>query len=145
MKKLLGIFFIAGLVSMPSCQKYEEGGLVKKAEKTLTKEWAMERAYKNGPKVEVVNANPQIGEVTENWIFKDDGTCTTEDGSSTLSGTWTLSNDSENLTVSINSPSNKASTQTYKILKLTKGSDGEMIWEQVIGTDNYRYELRSSL
>ena len=145
MKKLLGFLFIAGLVSMTSCQKYEEGGVVKKAEKTLVKEWAMERAFKNSSSVEVVNANTQIGEVTENWYFYEDGTCKTEDGTSTLNGTWSLSDDSKSLTVNINSPSSKASTEVYEILKLTKGSDGELIWQQTIGSDEYRYELRSSL
>jgi hypothetical protein len=144
MKKLLGGLFVVGLV-LTSCKKYEEGGLVKSAEKILVKEWAMEKAFKNGSNVEVVNANMQIGEVTENWIFKEDGTCKTEDGNSTLSGTWTLSDDSKSLTVVISSPSNKASAETYQILKMTKGSDGQMIWEQTIGDDNYRYELRSSL
>ena len=105
----------------------------------------MERAQKNGSSVEVVNANPQIGEVTENWIFKNYGACLTEDGSSTLTGTWSLSDNSKSLTVEITSPNSKASIQTYEIIKLTKGSDGEMVWMQMIGSDEYRYELRSSL
>lgn len=142
-KNLLLLF--GSLLIFSSCKKYDEGGPIRKAEKNLTKEWAMERGEKNGSSVEVVKANPQIGEVTENWIFNDDGTCKTEDGSSTLTGTWSLSDNSIELTVVITSPSSKASTQTYEILKLTKGSDGEMVWKQLIGSDEYRYELRSSL
>jgi hypothetical protein len=144
MKKLIGLLFLGSVLIFPSCKKFEEGGKIKKAEENLVKEWAMERAYKNGNSVEVVNANPQIGEVTENWIFREDGTCTTEDGNSTLTGTWALSSNSEVLTVEITSPSSKASTQSYTIMKLTKGSDGELIWEHSIGSDNYRYEMRSS-
>jgi len=64
-----------------------------------------------------------------------------EDGSSTLTGTWPLSDDALSLTVDITSPASKASTQTYEIIKLTKGSDGEMIWGHVIGFDEYRYEI----
>ncbi len=136
---------LGSVLVFSSCKKYDDGGMIKNAERNLTKEWSMERAYKNGNSVEVVNANSQIGEVTENWYFNDNGTCRTEDGTSTLSGTWELSSDSKSLTVSINSPSSKASTQTYNIIKLTRGSDGEMIWEHNIGSDLYRYELRSSL
>lgn len=143
-RMILAVVLSAGL-TMTSCEKFEEGGKVKSAQDVITKEWAMERASKNGSNVEVVNANPQIGEVTENWVFNDDGTCSTEDGNSTLTGTWSLSSDSKVLDVEITSPANKASSQSYTIMKLTKGSDGQMIWEQSIGSDAYRYELRSSL
>lgn len=146
MKKVNFLFaaLLIGAAALTSCSKYDEGGLVKRAEKNLTTEWAMEKAFRNGNKVEVVNANPQIGEVTEIWKFNEDGSCRTEDGESTLTGTWELSSDSKSLTVNIDSPANKASTQTYNILKLTKGSDGQMIWSHTIGSDDYRYELRSS-
>ena len=144
MKKVIGMLALSAAVLLGSCAKYDEGGSVNNADKKLTKEWAMERAFKNGNSVEVVNANPQIGEVTENWKFNDDGTCKTEDGESTLRGTWSLSNDSKSLTVIIPPPAAKASTQTYEIVKMTKGTDGELIWKQTIGSDEYRYEMRSS-
>lgn len=144
MRKVFGMLALSAVVLLGSCAKYDEGGSVNKAEKNLTKEWAMERAFKNGNSVEVVNANPQIGEVTENWKFNDDGSCRTEDGEHTLTGTWTLSGDSKSLTVVITAPASKASTQTYEIVKLTKGSDGELILKQTIGSDDYRYEMRSS-
>ena len=144
MKKVFGLLALSAVVLLGSCTKYDEGGPVNKAEKNLTKEWAMERAFKNGNSVEVVNANPQIGEVTENWKFNNDGTCRTEDGEHTLTGTWVLSDDSKFVTVDITAPASKASTETYEIVKLTKGSDGELIWKQTIGSDEYRYEMRSS-
>ncbi|XOV67551.1 MAG: hypothetical protein ACFHU9_18205 [Fluviicola sp.] len=144
MKKVFGILALSTVVLLGSCAKYDEGGSVNNAEKKLTKEWAMERAFKNGNSVEVVNVNPQIGEVTEIWRFNSDGTCRTEDGEHTLTGSWTLSSDSKSLTVVITAPASKASTQTYDIVKLTKGSDGELIWKQTIGSDEYRYEMRSS-
>ncbi|XOV67877.1 MAG: hypothetical protein ACFHU9_01640 [Fluviicola sp.] len=144
MKKVIGLLVLSTVVLLGACSKYDEGGSVNKAEKNLTKEWSMERAFKNGNSVEVVNANPQIGEVTEDWKFNKDGTCRTEDGEHTLKGTWALSSDSKSVTVIITTPASKASTETYEIVKLTKGSDGELIWKQTIGTDEYRYEMRSS-
>ena len=143
MKKLLILVIVAA--SVISCSKeFEEGGSIKNAEEVLTKEWSMEKAFKNGSLKKVISANPQIGEVTEDWKFNVDGTCTTEDGNSTLSGTWALSDDGLNLTVTITTPTSKASVQTYSIVKLTEGTDGQMIWEQIIDADEYRYELRSS-
>jgi hypothetical protein len=144
-KIILVAFAVISSIIVTSCKKYDEGGLLKNSEDVLTKEWSMEKAFKNGASKEVISANPQIGEVTENWTFNDNGNCSTEDGNSTLTGTWTLSNDSKSLTVDITSPTSKASTQTYSIIKMTKGSDGQMIWEHTIGSDEYRYELRSSL
>ena len=143
MKNRLGLLIIV-LLSVSCAKEYEEGGKVKNAQEIIAKEWSMEKAYKNGSFKEVINANPQIGEVEEDWKFKDDATCSTEDGNNALKGTWMLSKDGFLLTVTITSPVDKSSVQEYHILKMTAGSDGEMIWEQTIDGDSYRYELRSS-
>ncbi len=139
---LASIFISSAAIT--SCKKYEEGGPVKKADKIIVKEWARERAYKDGSPVEEVQENPQIGEVTENMIFNDNGNYKSENGTVALSGTWSLENKNKQLKIVISSPNDKASTYTYDIIKLTDGSDGELIFEHTLDGKLYRYECRSS-
>jgi len=142
--QFLSLTAILAILLTTSCSKYDEGGPLSKAEDIITKEWSMERAYKNGLPVEKVTDNPQIGEVTEDMTFKSDGTMTREKSTGKLSGTWKLVNNKKQIEITITSPSANASTITYDIMKLTDGSDGEFIWEHNYNGNDYRYESRSS-
>jgi hypothetical protein len=149
MKKPMQIILMSLIICLlfvlpTSCKKYEEGGKIRKAEEVLTKEWSREKGYKNGSPVSVVPENPQIGEVTENMYFLDGGNYRSEDGNVTLNGTWKLVNKNKQVEITITSPSSKASTYTYDILKLTEGTDGEFIFEHTLNGNTYKYMCRSS-
>ena len=133
--------FISTVLFITSCKKYEEGGPVKKADKNLLGEWDMEKAFKNGSSVSKVNENPQIGEVTEDWWFFENSDVATEDGNETLIGSWQLTNGDKSIKVTISKPSSKTSTYTYEILQLDKEN---MVWEQELNGDLYRYEFKLS-
>lgn len=135
---LIGAFLIVG------CRKYDEGGPVRKADKTLVKEWSREKGFKGGTAVTQVPENPQIGEITENMIFSKDGTYRSENGTVAISGTWKLVKRDKQVEITITSPSANASTYTYDIIKLTDGSDGQLFLEHTLNGILYRYEARSS-
>lgn len=142
-KKVLPFFIL--IVLFAACRKYDEGGPVRKADDVLVKEWSRERGFKNGASVSQVSENPQIGEITENMIFNTDGSYRSENGTTSLSGTWKLTDRKKKVEITITSPSANASTISYDIIKLTDGSDGQFIFEHVFNGNRYRYESRSSL
>ncbi len=123
------------------CKKYSQGGPVGKAEKNLKGEWDLEKAFKNGSAVTNVTANPQIGEVTEDWWFLKNNDVATEDGNSTLTGSWQLVNNNKSIQITIAKPSSKASTEVYEIKQLDKNN---MAWEHQLNGDTYRYEFKLS-
>jgi len=95
---------------------------------------------KNGNPISYTIDNPQIEEITEDWIFYPNGTCSTEVDSETLIGTWLLKE--ENTTLEVNMAS---TIIAYTILKLTPGVDGEMVWGQTLNGNVYEFRLSSLL
>lgn len=123
-----------------SCKKYDEGGKINHAEKNIIHEWHMERAWVDESETSYVAENPQIHEVTEDWVFYEDGTCKKDHDSDALFGTWKLKD--KNTVLEINMAS---ILYKYEIRKLTPGSDGEMVWEHSLGNNRYKFILTSLL
>lgn len=134
------LFLIAVLFLFPACKKYDEGGKLKRSEHNISHGWHMEKAWKNESTVEYINDNPQITEVTEDWLFNEDGTCTTDGPNDTYHGTWSFVNSREGIEINM-----VGSVVRYEIKKLTSGTDGEMIWEYSMNGNHYRFLFTSLL
>lgn len=137
----IAVLLTAGFVS--GCKKGAEDPAIslRSRKARIVGEWDMTKGLKNGEPKEVIIENPQIGEVTEDWVFYEDGTVLTEDGTSELTGTWEFASNKEAITVTLHNTTAGTSIQSYDLVRL---ANKEMVWEQTIGTDKFRYELEFS-
>lgn len=129
MRKKIGGIVVIGLLIIftSSCKKYEEGGLISKAEKRLTSTtWKLKKYIRNGNDetsallitnyTEVYNDN---GSLKRSFIDADNE-------NESQSGTWTLIDDNANLkidgvgSIEMTSQSGTVSSSEYVILRLVK-------------------------
>lgn len=147
MKKTISSLLILGLAVtfMTGCQKYDEGGLVSKAEKRLTaQEWKMDKYMRNGNDE---TSQLLISNFTES--FTESGTLsrsyTDKDGDPfSETGTWTFDNDKQqiNLTgvgsIELTDETSTVSSSDYNIVKLTKE---ELWYSYENGGDSHEFHL----
>lgn len=138
---LFSLIFMV-IVLFSSCRKYEEGGKINHSERNnnIEHEWNMEKAWKNGEIIEYINENPQITEITEDWIFDKNGTCTTDGSNDTYHGTWEFNHHGKILKINM-----VGVIIEYEIKKLTSGTNREMIWEYSKNGNLYRCLFTSLL
>ena len=129
-KRTLNGLLILGLVAVftAGCNKYDEGGLVKKADKRLTvNSWQLEKYLRNGndetTSLLISNFQEQFqegGALIRNYIGKD-GSPFSE------TGIWQFDNDKQQIKISgvssveLTDETSTVSSSDYNILKLKKG------------------------
>ncbi len=146
-QRIVGAIIIAGLMTatFTSCKKYENGGLVGKAEKRLTANtWKLDKYLRNGndatSTLVISNFTEQFqegGVLIRNYIDKD-GDPFSETGS------WQFDNDKEqvNLTgvgsLELSDQNSTVSTSDYNIIKLKKK---ELWYTYDNGGDNHEFHF----
>lgn len=146
MKKLLLLAFTTLL--MLSCEKYEEGGLKRKAEDRLSEnEWSLSAYLRNGTDE---SNSLLISGYTES--YSSDGsytrTYTDEDNQVEVeSGQWQMDSDNDQIDISnigsleLTEETNTVSASDYNILKL---KDGELWYSFQNGGDTHEFRLTSN-
>jgi hypothetical protein len=146
MKKLLLLAFTT--VLMLSCEKYEEGGLKRKAEDRLSEnEWSLSAYLRNGTDE---SNSLLISGYTES--YSSDGsytrTYTDEDNQVEVeSGQWQMDSDNDQIDISnigsleLTEETNTVSASDYNILKL---KDGELWYSFQNGGDTHEFRLTSN-
>jgi hypothetical protein len=146
MKKLLLLAFTT--VLMLSCEKYEEGGLKRKAEDRLSEnEWSLSAYLRNGTDE---SNSLLISGYTES--YSSDGsytrTYTDEDNQIEVeSGQWQMDSDNDQIDISnigsleLTEETNTVSASDYNILKL---KDGELWYSFQNGGDTHEFRLTSN-
>lgn len=132
------------LLSMNSCEKYEDGGTKRKADDNLVGDWSLQSYYLNG------------AEMTSSLIITNYKETYSEDGTygrsftdssgdlKTASGTWSL--ESDNALIKISGPGSfelsneysSVSASEYTLLKLTKD---ELWYEFINGGATHEFHL----
>lgn len=147
MKRTLNGLLILGLVAsfMTGCKKYDEGGLIGKADKRLTANtWKLEKYLRNGndetSSLLISNFTEQFqdgGTLIRNYIDKD-GDPFSETGS------WQFDNDKQQVnlkgvsSIELTDQTSTVSTSDYNILKLKK----EELWYYYDnGGDRHEFHL----
>jgi len=127
MRKLLFVLSIVLTATMMSCSKYEEGGLVSRAEKSLTENpWNLSQYLRNGDDEtdqllisNFIETFSESGEITRSYVD-------TDGDNFNESGTWSFDNDKKqvNITgvssVELTDETSTVSTSDYNVIKLTK-------------------------
>jgi len=146
MKKLLLLAFTT--VLMLSCEKYEEGGLKRKAEDRLSEnEWSLSVYLRNGTDE---SNSLLISGYTES--YSSDGsytrTYTDEDNQVEVeSGQWQMDSDNDQIDISnigsleLTEETNTVSASDYNILKL---KDGELWYSFQNGGDTHEFRLTAN-
>ena len=146
MKKLLLLAFTT--VLMLSCEKYEEGGLKRKAEDRLSEnEWSLSVYLRNGTDE---SNRLLISGYTES--YSSDGsytrTYTDEDNQVEVeSGQWQMDSDNDQIDISnigsleLTEETNTVSASDYNILKL---KDGELWYSFQNGGDTHEFRLTAN-
>ena len=146
MKKLLLLAFTT--VLMLSCEKYEEGGLKRKAEDRLSEnEWSLSVYIRNGTDE---SNSLLISGYTES--YSSDGsytrTYTDEDNQVEVeSGQWQMDSDNDKIDISnigsleLTEETNTVSASDYNILKL---KDGELWYSFQNGGDTHEFRLTAN-
>ena len=147
MKKTLNGLLIISLVTlcMTGCKKYEEGGLISKADKRLTANiWKLKKYLRNGNDE---TSNLLISNFTEQ--FQDGGTLirsyVDKDGDPfSETGSWQFDNDKQqvNLTgvgsIELTDETSTVSSSDYDIIKLEKE---ELWYSYENGGDKHEFHL----
>ena len=147
MNKTIGGLLILGLavIFMTGCKKYDEGGLIGKADKRLTANtWKLEKYLRNGNDE---TSSLLISNFTEQ--FQDGGTLirsyTDKDGDAfSETGSWQFDNDKQqiNLTgvgsIELTNQTSTVSTSDYNIIKLKKK---ELWYSYDNGGDSHEFHL----
>lgn len=148
-KTLSGLLFVIFVVAVTTgCEKYEEGGLMSKAEKSLTANaWKLNNYYRNGTDETSLLL---IGNFTES--FAEDGTLTRnyidmDEALFSEDGIWQFDNDKQqiNLTgvgsIELTEETSTVSSSDYNILKL---KDGELWYFYENGGDHHEFHFVSN-
>lgn len=128
-KKTLFALFSYSLIAVFtfSCEKYDEGGLISKADKRLTEnEWKLDSYYRNGNEETDQLLISNFAET-----FSDGGTMgrsyIDKDGKDfSENGMWTFDNDKQQINITgvgsidLTNETTTVSTSDYNIIKLTK-------------------------
>ena len=145
--KTLKRLFILGLVFtiITGCKKYDEGGLVSKAEKRLTSQaWKLDKYLRNGN-----DETTQLLIRNFSETFSDGGSLvrsyTDADGDPfNETGSWTFDNDKQqiNLTgvgsIELTDQTSTVSTSDYNIIKLKKD---ELWYSYENGGDSHEFRF----
>lgn len=146
-KKTLKGMLIIGIatVFLTGCKKYDEGGLISKAEKRLTANtWKLDKYLRNGNDE---TSQLLISDFTE--AFSEGGTLTRsytdKDGDAfSETGEWTFDNDKQqiNLTgvgsIELTDETSTVSTSDYNIIKLKKD---ELWYSYENGGDSHEFRF----
>ncbi len=145
-KTLGGLLFAVFIVAFTTgCEKYEDGGLVRKAEKSLTaNDWKLTNYYRSG-----TDETSQL--LISNFIesFAEDGTLTrnfTDKDGELLShnGAWQFDSNKQQIKLSgvgsieITEVVGTVSSSDYNILKL---NDGELWYSYQNGSDENEFHF----
>lgn len=114
------------IISFASCSKYDEGGLVKNAEKKLKKSWKLDTYLLDGNDAtntlviqNYIEEYKENGDYVRSYIDKD-GVAFSE------TGTWSFDSEKENIRImgvsslELSDANSTVSTSDYKILKSKK-------------------------
>ncbi|MCH8902947.1 MAG: hypothetical protein IIA45_03415 [Bacteroidetes bacterium] len=139
------LFLLILVGALAGCKKeyFEEGGLVKEAEENIPGTWLMSSALKDGVATSTVYENVQVGKVSSDWIFTENGSVSTNDGTQGLAGTWGIVSDGKGLQINIVSPNSAKSVYTYDIIKLSRDVTGQMVLGHDLNGSTYRYTLNT--
>ncbi|MDA0686949.1 MAG: hypothetical protein O3C22_09010 [Bacteroidetes bacterium] len=145
-KTLKGMLIIAiATVSITGCEKYDEGGLISKAEKRLTANtWKLDKYLRNGndetSQLLISNFTEDFSEsktLTRSYTDKD-GDAFSE------TGTWTFANDKQQIkltgvsSIELTDETSTVSTSDYNIVKLIKD---ELWYSYENGGDSHEFHF----
>lgn len=146
-KKTLIRMLILGIATIfvTGCKKYDEGGLISKADKRLTSNtWKLDEYLRNG---NVETSQLLISNFTES--FSDNNTLTRnyidKDGSAfSETGTWTFDSDKQQINITgvssieLTDQTSTVSTSDYNIIKLKKD---ELWYSYENGGDSHEFRF----
>lgn len=146
MRKINGALLIGMVIMLATaCEKYDEGGLVSKADKRLTENgWRLESYFRNGNDETsslLISGFEETfidgGELTRSYVNKD-GDPFSENGS------WAFDNEKQQINITgvgsidLTDESTTVSTSDYNIVKLTKD---ELWYVYENGSDMHEFHL----
>lgn len=141
--KKAGLFFLVAIIAI-SCNRYENGGSKRRAEKNITKTWKIESYYLNG-----VDKTNELLLSNFEETFNDGGAYVRSyvDGSGdnkSESGEWVLDDEKSVINISgagsyeLTEETSTVSTSDYTLLKLKKD---EMWYSFENGGDEHEFHL----
>ena len=144
--KLLPTLILAGLFAMTinSCKKYDEGGLISKTEKNLKQTWTLQKYLRNGTDE---TSLLYIKNYEETYSGSDSYSRTyidKDNNNVSENGTWKFDKEQKKLNISgvssmeITDKTGTVSSSYYNILKLDKS---EFWYYYTNGSDRHEFHL----
>lgn len=144
--KIIGFVLTLGLVTflLNGCKKYEEGGLVSKTEKNLTKTWKLQQYLRNGnDETSLLIISNYEETYVDNGVYSRTYIDSDNENESEV-GTWAFVKDQKKLNISgvssidLTNQTGTVSSSHYNILKL---DDSEFWYSYTNGGDIHEFHM----